>query len=133
MTLADLRQPPITRHAPVALETTHTRSAFALTGLGVASVGNAAEPVAVAQTRTTRAIRSESGGFAIRATTVPRVRAFHHLNPLDWKSIDAIVTRRNTRVPREDLARYKIYIYILYGSPKTILNFGNITLKNFTN
>lgn len=48
MTLAYLRQPPVTRHAPIALETAHARLTLALTGLRVAGVGHAAEPVAAA-------------------------------------------------------------------------------------
>lgn len=83
MTLANLRQSPVTRHTPIALETTHTRSAFALTGLGVAGVGHAAKPIAVAQARTTCIVRAESGGLSIRAAAVPRVRALYHLDPLN--------------------------------------------------
>jgi len=99
MALADLRQSPVTRHAPVALEATHARSALALAGLGVAGVGHAAEPVAVAQTRAARAIRAERGGLSVRAATMPRVRAFHHLDPLDWKSTvkRKVVSRRVAR------------------------------------
>lgn len=48
MTLAYLRQPPVTWHAPIALETAHARLAFALTGLRVAGVGHAAKPIAAA-------------------------------------------------------------------------------------
>lgn len=48
MTLAYLRQPPVTRHTPIALETAHTRLTLALTGFRVAGVGHAAEPIAAA-------------------------------------------------------------------------------------
>lgn len=85
MTLADLRQSPVTWHTPIALETPHTRPAFALTGLRVAGVGYAAEPVAIAQARTARAVRAEGGGFPVRTTAVPRIRALYHLDSLDWK------------------------------------------------
>lgn len=85
MTLANFRQSPVTRHTPVALETTHTWPTFALTGLGVAGVGHAAKPIAVAQTRTAGVVRAEGGGLPIRAAAVPRIRALYHLDPLDWK------------------------------------------------
>lgn len=101
MSLADLRQTPITGHAPVALEATHARPALALASLGVAGVGHAAEPVTVAQTRTACAVCAERGGFSVRAATVPRVHAFQHLDPLNWKKKKThatMVTR-----PRENL------------------------------
>lgn len=46
ITLAYLRQSPVTRHTSIALETTHTRLTLALTGFWVAGVGHAAESVA---------------------------------------------------------------------------------------
>lgn len=85
MTLADLRQAPVTRHAPVALKTPHARPALALTGLRVAGVGHATEPVAVAQARTARAVRPERGGFPVRATAVPRIGTLDHLDTLYCK------------------------------------------------
>lgn len=48
MALAYLRQPPVTRHAPIALEAAHARLTLALTGFRVAGVGHAAESVATA-------------------------------------------------------------------------------------
>lgn len=48
MTLAYLRQSPVTRHTPITLETAYTRLTLALTGFRVAGVGHAAESVAAA-------------------------------------------------------------------------------------
>lgn len=83
MTLADLRQAPVTRHTPVALESPHARPALALTGLRVAGVGHAAKPIAVAQARAARTIRAERRGLPVRAASMPRIRAFHHLDSLN--------------------------------------------------
>jgi len=110
MAFADLRQSPVTRHAPVALEATHARPALALTGLRVAGVGHAAESVAVAQTRATRAVRAERGGLSIRAATVPRVRTFHHLDPLDWKSTRNGQSAQSQRLAWKDIVRGS-YLY----------------------
>jgi len=48
MTLAYLRQSPVTWHTPITLETAYTWLTLALAGFRVAGVGHAAESVATA-------------------------------------------------------------------------------------
>lgn len=84
MTSADLGKSPVTGHASVALEPANAGLALALSGLGIARVRYAAQTVAVAETRTSGAVRSEGRGLSVRTTTVPRVEALDHLDALNW-------------------------------------------------
>lgn len=83
MSLADLWQSPVTWHASVALETTHSWSTFALSGFRIAGVGYATQSVTIARTGTTSAIRSKRCGFTVRTAAVPGIRTLDHLNSLD--------------------------------------------------